>query len=102
MSRRHDPGHIAYLTLNGAIVAFLLLPIAVVIVFALNPTPYIAFPPVGVSLRWFEKFFASPEFMNALWLSLWIAGVVLLLVSLAIVVAYNRILARLSGEQGLA
>ena len=29
-------------------------------------------------------------------------GVVLLLVSLAIVVAYNRILVRLSGEQGLA
>ena len=29
-------------------------------------------------------------------------GMILLLVSLAIVVAYNRILARLSGEQGLA
>jgi len=70
MSRRHDAGHIAYLTLNGAIVAFLLLPIAVVIIFALNPTPYIAFPPVGVTLRWFIKFFSSAEFMNALWLSL--------------------------------
>ena len=50
MSRRFDAGHAAYLTLNGAIVAFLLMPIAVVIVFALNPTPYIAFPPVGVTL----------------------------------------------------
>ena len=28
MSRRFDAGHAAYLTLNGAIVAFLLLPIA--------------------------------------------------------------------------
>ena len=37
----------------------------------------------------------NPNFAGAL-------GVVLLLVSLAIVVAYNRILARLSGEQGLA
>jgi putative spermidine/putrescine transport system permease protein len=63
----------AYLTLNGAIVAFLLLPIAIVVVFALNPTPYIAFPPVGVTLRWFEKFFSSPTFMNALWLSLQVA-----------------------------
>jgi putative spermidine/putrescine transport system permease protein len=29
-------------------------------------------------------------------------GVILLLVSLGIIVAYNHILARLSGEQGLA
>jgi putative spermidine/putrescine transport system permease protein len=37
----------------------------------------------------------NPNFAGAL-------GVILLLVSLTIVVAYNRILARLSGEQGLA
>ena len=59
--------------------AFLLAPIAIVLIFALNPTPYISFPPVGVSLRWFVKFFASSEFMNALWLSLWVAGFVLVL-----------------------
>ena len=79
MSRRIEAGHAAYLTLNGAIVAFLLLPIAVVGIFALNPTPYIAFPPVGVSLRWFSKFFSSAEFMNALWLSLRVAGIVVVL-----------------------
>ena len=62
-----------YLTLNGAIVAFLLVPIAIVLVFALNPTPYIAFPPVGVTLRWFAKFFSSATFMNALALSLEVA-----------------------------
>jgi len=50
-----------------------------VIVFALNPTPYIAFPPVGVTLRWFVKFFTSPEFMNALWLSFYVAVVVVIL-----------------------
>ena len=30
MSKRFDAGHTAYLTLNGAIVAFLLMPIAIV------------------------------------------------------------------------
>src|SRR5438874_3300860 len=79
MSRRFDVSHAAYLTLNGAIVAFLLLPLAVVIIFAFNPTPYIAFPPVGVSLRWFVKFFSSSEFMNALWLSLRVAVIVVVL-----------------------
>ena len=74
-----DAARAAYLTLNGLLLAFLLAPIAIVLVFALNPTPYISFPPVGVSLRWFEKFFRSPEFMNALFLSLWVAGCVLVL-----------------------
>jgi len=79
MSGRRSAGQVAYLTLNGAIVAFLLAPIAVVLIFALNPTPYIAFPPVGVSQRWFVKFFGSREFMNALALSLEVAVIVVVL-----------------------
>jgi putative spermidine/putrescine transport system permease protein len=78
-TRRFDLGRAAYFTLNGAILFFLLAPIAIIAVFALNPTPYISFPPVGVTLRWFEKFFTSAEFMNALWLSLKVAVAVLVL-----------------------
>jgi putative spermidine/putrescine transport system permease protein len=78
-SRPFDSARAAYLTINGTIVFFLLMPIAIVVVFALNPTPYIAFPPVGVTLRWFVKFFSSSEFMNALWLSLRVAALVVLL-----------------------
>jgi putative spermidine/putrescine transport system permease protein len=74
-----DFGRFAYRSVNAAVVIFLLLPIAIVAVFALNPTPYIAFPPVGVSLRWFVKFFASADFMNGLWLSLRVAVVVVVL-----------------------
>ena len=66
-------GRFCYLAVNVAIVTFLLAPIAIVFVFAVNPTPYIQFPPVGISLRWFEKFFASRDFMNALRLSLEVA-----------------------------
>lgn len=67
-------GRFLYLAVNAGVLIFLLAPIAIVFVFALNPTPYIQFPPVGASLRWFEKFFASREFMNALWLSLQVAA----------------------------
>src|SRR5438270_12279017 len=63
-------GRFCYLALNVAVVVFLLAPIAIVFVFAVNPTPYIQFPPVGVSLRWFEKSFASRDFITALRLSL--------------------------------
>jgi putative spermidine/putrescine transport system permease protein len=80
--RSADPGRIAYLAANGAILLFLLGPLAIVAVFAVNPTPYIAFPPVGVTLRWFEKFFGSAEFMAALWLSLRVAVAVLALSTL--------------------
>jgi putative spermidine/putrescine transport system permease protein len=67
-------GRALYLAVNIAILIFLLAPIAIVIVFALNPTPFIQFPPVGISLRWFEKFFASREFMHALGFSLEVAA----------------------------
>lgn len=92
-ARRFDPGRAAYLALNGAIVAFLLAPIAIVAVFALNPTPYISFPPVGVTLRWFMKFFSSDDFMNALWLSFRVAVAVLVL-SMAIGASCALALAR--------
>lgn len=78
-SRTVDVGRAGYYTLNGTIIAFLLAPIAIVVVFAFNPTPYISFPPVGVTLRWFTKFFTTDDFMLSLWLSLRVAVMVLVL-----------------------
>lgn len=75
--RRAAPGRAGrglYLAINAAILVFLLAPIAIVFVFALNPTPFIQFPPVGISLRWFEKFFAARDFMHALMFSLEVAA----------------------------
>jgi putative spermidine/putrescine transport system permease protein len=66
-------GRALYLAANIAVLVFLLAPIAIVFVFALNPTPFIQFPPVGISLRWFEKFFAARDFMHALLFSLEVA-----------------------------
>lgn len=75
--RRNTPplryGRALYLAANIAILVFMLAPIAIVFVFALNPTPFIQFPPVGVSLRWFEKFFSTRDFMHALAFSLEVA-----------------------------
>src|SRR3954462_15387157 len=75
-------GRVAYLGANALILVFLVGPLFVVAVFALNPTPFIQFPPVGVTTRWFEKFFASPEFMNSLVLSLEVAGATVVLAML--------------------
>jgi putative spermidine/putrescine transport system permease protein len=66
-------GRALYLAVNIATLVFMLAPIAIVVVFALNPTPFIQFPPVGISLRWFEKFFSARDFMHALAFSLEVA-----------------------------
>jgi len=79
MRRKVGFGAVAYWGLNAAILFFLLSPIAIVSVFAVNPTPYIAFPPVGFTFAWFAKFFANPDFVHALWLSLKVAVAVLVL-----------------------
>lgn len=60
----------AFLLLNAAILLFLLGPVVLVLCFALNPEPFIAFPPTGLSLRWFLKFLSSRDFMAAFGLSL--------------------------------
>lgn len=72
-------GRTLYLGFNAAVLAFLLLPLVVVAVFAVNPTPFIQFPPVGFTLGWFVKFFTTAAFMNGLLLSLVIAVAVVLL-----------------------
>lgn len=60
----------AFRMLCGLVLAFLLLPVVIVLCFAVNPEPFIAFPLTGVSLRWFAKFVTSRDFMSAFWLSL--------------------------------
>lgn len=80
--RPFSPGRAAYLAFNAGTLVFLLLPIALVIVFALNPAPFIQFPPSGVSLKWFERFFASRQFMGALALSLEVAALTTLAATL--------------------
>ncbi len=82
MSRGVSVGRVAYLGVNALVLTFLLGPLFVVAVFAVNPTPFIQFPPVGVTSRWFEKFFASPEFTNSLVLSLEVAAATVVLAML--------------------
>jgi putative spermidine/putrescine transport system permease protein len=49
----------------GAVYAFLLLPIAIVVVASFNAGEYLRFPPDGLSLRWYVSFFESSSFTNA-------------------------------------
>lgn len=60
--------------LVGFVLLYTLAPIVVAITIAFSSSNFLVFPPPGVSLRWFERFFARDQFIDALWVSLKIAA----------------------------
>jgi putative spermidine/putrescine transport system permease protein len=58
---------------NGVIYCFILAPILIIIPVSFSATQYVVFPPQGFSLEWYHNFFRTPEFVNALLLSLRLA-----------------------------
>ncbi len=56
-----------------AVVAFLILPILLVIPMSFSAGNYLEFPPRGLSLRWYQAFFTDQEWMSSTWLSIRIA-----------------------------
>jgi len=63
-------GAMALRLLVAAIYLFLLGPILIVVVTSFDPTTAGAFPPKGISLRWYEEFFKSDSFLAAFRFSL--------------------------------
>lgn len=66
-------GTIAFRLLIVILLAFLLAPIVVVMVFAFNSSSFLEFPLTGFSLKWFQSFFTSEQFMTSFFLSLRLA-----------------------------
>jgi putative spermidine/putrescine transport system permease protein len=57
----------------GLVFAFLSAPSVIIVVSAFNAGSTLTFPPQGLSLRWFQAFFASTEFTDALRTSVMLA-----------------------------
>jgi ABC-type spermidine/putrescine transport system permease subunit II len=55
------------------IVGYLVVPLALVFPISLSDTNYLAFPPKGLTLRWYVAFFSSPAWRSALQTSLLLA-----------------------------
>lgn len=70
---------------GGVTLAFLVLPILVMIPLSFNAAPYFVFPPPGYSLQWYRAFLASPDWLAATWNSVQIGlGTTLLTMALAV------------------
>lgn len=56
--------------LGGIGMAFLLLPLLVILLFAVNSAPYIAFPPAGFTFKWFGELFQHASIIRSIKTSL--------------------------------
>jgi putative spermidine/putrescine transport system permease protein len=69
---RNGPLALAFHTL---FVVFMTAPIIVVCLVAFTPEGFLSLPVNGFSLRWFKAIADYPEFINALWISIWLGAV---------------------------
>jgi putative spermidine/putrescine transport system permease protein len=71
------------------VLAYLLLPIVVITGVSLNEGRVLFFPPRGLSLRWYQQFFTSPEWLGPTVNSLTVAAFAsLIAISVALPLAY--------------
>ncbi|MCA0340799.1 MAG: ABC transporter permease [Proteobacteria bacterium] len=55
------------------VLAFLIVPVLIVIPVSFSPGISLKFPPQGISMRWYRNFFDDPAWTSAAWLSVKVA-----------------------------
>jgi putative spermidine/putrescine transport system permease protein len=65
----------ALLLFTGLVAAFLLLPVVFIVLLSFGSSRWLAFPPPGWTLRWYEELFADPSWVDAALTSARIASV---------------------------
>lgn len=73
MERQRSLFWISMLTVTGLVVAFLVLPLVVIMGSSFTTDVVVDFPPRGFTLRWYEKAFTLTKMQEALGLSVWLA-----------------------------
>jgi putative spermidine/putrescine transport system permease protein len=73
-SRRDVPvGKVLLWALVSLFLAFLLVPLAIIVPISFSSASFLSFPPPGFSLQWYDRFLGRPEWLASLWLSLQVA-----------------------------
>lgn len=76
MNSLRTPFGLAVASLSGLALAYLLLPIAVILIAPLGETGYLSFPPKGFTLKWYQAALADTRYLGAFANSLGIAAAV--------------------------
>jgi putative spermidine/putrescine transport system permease protein len=76
MLGRRSPFAFLLVGLSAVALAYLLLPLLVIVLAPLGDTGYLAFPPQGLTLRWYQAPLRDPRYLASLSTSLTIATIV--------------------------
>jgi mannopine transport system permease protein len=68
-----DRGSVALNVGVALILAFIVLPLLIVVPMSFSPKDYLEFPPSGFSLKWYEEYFSSRQWIRATILSAQVA-----------------------------
>ncbi len=74
--------HYGTLLFTGLVLLFLIAPILAIMPLSFNAEPYFSYPMPGLSMRWYNDFFGSERWMNALKTSLIVAFCVTILATI--------------------
>jgi putative spermidine/putrescine transport system permease protein len=77
--QRTGPGTIGVLVWAGAVLLFLLAPVVIIVIVSFSGADYLKFPPPGLSLRWYQRFFGVPGWRHAIWVSVQVAVLTMVL-----------------------
>src|SRR5690625_2534697 len=72
MSTRQTPGKLLSMA-AFAVIAFLMLPVVVVVLAAFSETAYLTIPPKVLTFKWFANVLQDASWLRAGWTSLWLA-----------------------------
>jgi putative spermidine/putrescine transport system permease protein len=73
----------------GLVLAYLIVPLAIIVPMSFSGTRFLTFPPPSFSLRWYEEYFGNPAWMQATKVSLTIAALTVALATpLGVAAAY--------------
>jgi len=94
----HSLGLVARI-FHAVFVAFILAPLLMVIAVSFTDKGYLSLPTNGLSLRWFNAILDNPDFIDAFWMSVWLALVsatvaVLISVPAALAIARHKFVGR--------
>ncbi|HEY7521252.1 MAG TPA: ABC transporter permease [Methylomirabilota bacterium] len=76
--QRTGPGSIAVAAIAATVLLFLIAPVIIILIVSFSGADYLRFPPPGLSLRWYERFFGTAAWRHAIWISTQVAGLTMI------------------------
>jgi putative spermidine/putrescine transport system permease protein len=97
--QRVGPGTAALVGWAGVGLLFLIAPIAIIVVLSFSAADYLTFPPPGLSLRWYQRFFGVPTWRRAIGISVQVAALTTLFATLlGLAAAFALVRGRFRGK----